>query len=96
MKGNLTNDKENKRIKINIEIEEKKGESMNNKEDFKGFLRKEAECLQEKVESIEVKMSTIMLKNGLSHLDKINKLNNEKELIKAQIFKLYELIGKIS
>lgn len=68
---------------------------MNSKEEFENFLRKEAEDLQEKVESIEVKMSNIMLKNGLSYLDKINKLNVEKELIKAQIFKLYELIGRI-
>lgn len=68
---------------------------MNNKEEFREFLTQEAESLQEKVESIEIKMSNIMIKNGLSHLDKINKLNAEKELIKAQIFKLYELIGRI-
>lgn len=68
---------------------------MNSKEEFSNFLRQEAESLQEKVESIEVRMSNILLKDGLFSLDKINKLDNEKELVKAQAFKLYELIGRI-
>ena len=68
---------------------------MENKEEFRDFLREEAETLQEKVESIEVRMSNILLKQGISSLDKLNKLNTEKEMVNAQAIKLYELIGRL-
>lgn len=68
---------------------------MESKKEFEVFLRQEAESLQEKVESIEIRMSNILLKQGICSLDKINKLNTEKELVKAQVFKLYELIGRL-
>lgn len=68
---------------------------MENKEEFREFLRNEAESLAKKMENIEVKMTNILTKQGLSALDKINKLNREKELLNAQIFKLYELMGRL-
>lgn len=68
---------------------------MDNKEEFREFLRKEAESLTKKMESVELKMTNLLNKQGLSVLDKINKLNHEKELLNAQIFKLYELIGRL-
>lgn len=68
---------------------------MENKEEFKEFLKNEAESLTKKVKDIEVKMTNILTKQGLSALGKINKLNHEKELLNSQIFKLYELIGKL-
>ena len=68
---------------------------MENKEEFKEFIRNEAESLTKKVKDIEVKMTNILTEQGLSALGKINTLNHEKELLNSQIFKLYELIGKL-
>lgn len=68
---------------------------MENKEEFRIFLRNEAESLTKKMEIIEVKMTNTLTKQGLSALDKINKLNHEKELLNAQILKIYELIGRL-
>lgn len=68
---------------------------MDNKEEFREFLRKEAESLTKKMESVELKMTNILNKQGLLVLDKVNKLNHEKELLNAQILKLYELIGRL-
>lgn len=68
---------------------------MKDTQEFEDFLRKEAESLNEKIESIELRMSKILLRDGVSKLDKINSLDREKELLKAQMFKLYELIGRL-
>lgn len=63
--------------------------------DFKEFLREEAEKLTKDVEKIEAKMSNLISKQGICCIDKLNELNREKEIKKGQVFKLYELIGKL-
>lgn len=68
---------------------------MDGNQEFKDFLRKEAESINEKVEAIELRMSKILLRDGVSKLDKINDLDREKQLLQAQMFKLYELIGRL-
>lgn len=68
---------------------------MDGNQEFKDFLRKEAESINEKIESIELRMSKILLRDGVSKLDKINDLDREKQLLQAQMFKLYELIGRL-
>lgn len=40
-------------------------------------------------------MSNLILKQGISCINKLNQLDREKEIIKGQIFKLYELIGRL-
>lgn len=66
------------------------------KEEIKSLLREEAEKIDSKINNIEVKMTNIFNKTGISSLDKINKLQREKELLHAQSFKLYEMLGRIS
>lgn len=59
------------------------------------MIRDEAESLDEKVEQIDEKADKILKKEGISGLNKIKKLEAEKTLLKAQSFKLYEILGKI-
>lgn len=65
------------------------------KEDIKSLLREEAEKIDVKIDDIEVKMTNTFNKTGVSSLDKINKLQRERELLQAQSFKLYEMLGRI-
>lgn len=68
---------------------------MKDNNNVKDFLRAEAEKLTKDVEKIEAKMSNLMSKQGICCINKLNQLDRERGIIKGQIFKLYELIGRL-
>lgn len=68
---------------------------MKDNNNVKDFLRAEAEKLTKDVEKIEAKMSNLMSKQGICCINKLNQLDRERDIIKGQIFKLYELIGRL-
>lgn len=65
------------------------------KDDVVKLLRQETETIENEIDKIEVKMSNLFNKTGINSLEKINKLQKERELLKSQSFKLYEMLGKI-
>ena len=65
------------------------------KDDVVKLLWQETETIENEIDKIEVKMSNLFNKTGINSLEKINKLQKERELLKSQSFKLYEMLGKI-
>lgn len=62
--------------------------------ELKQIINDEITILNTDIEKIEIKMTYIINKYGIGHLEKINKLNLQKEIKENQVNKLYEILGK--